>query len=79
MDAQQFVNDFAAQFEETKPEQIALNTPFRSLSEWSSMMALVVIAMVDEKYKVSLTGEEIKASQTVEDLFRVVESKRSAS
>ncbi|MBL7853045.1 MAG: acyl carrier protein [Cyclobacteriaceae bacterium] len=75
MDAQKFVKDFADQFEETNPDEIRLDTAFRSLQEWSSMMALVIIAMMDEKYGVTLTGEEIRASETVEDLFKAVVSK----
>lgn len=75
MDAQKFVKDFADQFEETNRDEIRLDTAFRSLQEWSSMMALVIIAMADERYNVTLTGDDIRASQTVGDIFRVVERK----
>jgi len=75
MDAQKFVKDFADQFEEANRDEIRLDTAFRSLQEWSSMMALVIIAMADERYNVTLTGDDIRASQTVGDIFRVVERK----
>lgn len=75
MDEQKFVKDFADQFEETNPDEIKLDTAFRSLQEWSSMLALVIIAMADERYKVTLTGDDIRASKTVRDIFRVVERK----
>lgn len=69
------MKNFAGQFEETNPSEITLDTFFRSLPEWSSMMALIIIAMVDENYKVPLTGDEIRSSQTVRDIFKIVAAK----
>lgn len=75
MTKEEFLRDFAAQFDETDPNLIQLETKFRSIEEWSSMIALVIIAMVDEKYGVVLSGDEIRASETVEDIYNVVSSK----
>jgi acyl carrier protein len=44
---------------------------------WSSMHALILIALVDNHYDVLLTGEELKNALTVQDLFDVI-SKRKA-
>lgn len=70
-----FVENFASQFDETPMDQFQASTAFRELEEWSSMTALVIIAMVDETYKVKLTGNEIKDSNTIEDLYKVVIAK----
>jgi acyl carrier protein len=70
-----FVENFASQFDETPISQFQASTTFRELEEWSSMIALVIIAMVDEIYKVKLTGNEIKDSTTIEDLYQVVIAK----
>ena len=48
---------------------------FKELDEWSSLIALSVIAMADEEYEVTLKGEDIRTSNTVEDLFNVVKSR----
>ena len=75
MDLSKFLENFAEQFDETDPSEITANTNFRDLDEWSSLMALSIIAMVDEEYDVQLKGNDIREAQTVEDLFTTVKSK----
>lgn len=76
MDIQTFVKHFAAQFDETDSKDITAQTAFRSLEEWSSMVALSVIAFVDEEYQTTITGDDIRGALTVEDIFnKVVEKK----
>jgi acyl carrier protein len=48
---------------------------FRNIEEWSSLIALMLIAMVDEKYNVVLTGDDIRNSNTIQDLYDKVSSK----
>ena len=75
MEINEFVKNIAAQFEETDPYQITPSTKFRELDEWSSLIALSVIAMVDEEYDITLKGDDIMKANTVEDLFNIVKSK----
>ena len=75
MTQEQFLEKFASQFEETDASTIKIDTKFREIEEWSSMMALVIIAMVDEELGVRLTGDDIRNSHTVNDLYKVVSSK----
>ena len=70
-----FIAIFADQFEETDASEITAATEFKKLDEWSSLIALSVIAMVDEEYEVTLKGEDIRNSNTIEDLFNLVISK----
>lgn len=75
MELKDFIDNFAAQMEETDPAEIQATTVFRDLDEWSSLSALSILAMVDEEYDVTLKGEDMKAAQTVEDLYNIVKSK----
>lgn len=75
MDIATFVQNFASQFEETPIKDFSSQTKFKELDEWSSMNALIIIAMVDELYKVRLTGNEIKESNTIQDIFDIVVNK----
>lgn len=75
MSIDQFVENFTAQLENEEGATITAATEFRSLEEWDSLVALAVIAMVDEKYNTKLTGDEIRASSTVEDLYEKVKAK----
>ena len=75
MELKDFIENFAEQFEDTDASEITAATVFKNLDEWSSLIALSVIAMVDEEYDVTLKGDDIRNSATVEDLFNVVKSR----
>lgn len=75
MEIKEFVENFANQFDETDPTEITAATEFKNLDEWSSLLALSIIAMVDEEYDVTLKGNDIRDSSTIEDLFKIVASK----
>ena len=75
MELKEVIENFAAQFEETESNEITAITIFKDLDEWSSLTALSVIAMADEEYEVVLTGDDIRNSTTVNDLFELVKAK----
>lgn len=70
-----FIEKFAEQMEEVKVTDLKPETKFRDIEEWSSLMALSIIAMVDEEYEVIIKGEDIRNSKTIKDLFEVVKSR----
>ncbi len=76
MNINEFIEHFAEQFEETDAAEFKADTKFHDLEEWSSLMALNIIAMVDEEYDVTLKGADIENSATIEDLFNTVKSKK---
>lgn len=75
MELKDFIENFADQFDDTDASEIKADTIFKDLDEWSSLVALSVIAMVDEEYDVTIKGDEIRNSNTVEDLFNAVKAK----
>lgn len=76
MDLNEFVAHFAEQFEDTDAGVFAPETKFRELEEWSSLLALSIIAMVDEEYDVALKGNEMKTANTIQELFDIVKAKQ---
>lgn len=75
MELKDFIENFAAQFDDTDASEIKAETVFKELDEWSSLIALSVIAMVDEEYDVTLKGEDIRAANTIEELYQIVKGK----
>ena len=67
-----FIENFADLLDETDPDIIEAKTRFKELDEWSSLVALSVIAMIDEEYDVEFRGDDIRNSSTIEDLFNIV-------
>ena len=74
MDLQKFIENFAEQFDESTVDQMTPETRFRELPDWSSLTALTVIAMIDDEYDVVLKGEEMKKTNTIQELFDLVQS-----
>lgn len=77
MDINEFIANFADQFDETDPSTITPATVFHDLPDYSSLVALSLIAMIDEEYDVQLTGNDMRGSVTVEDLFNIVKSRKA--
>ncbi len=71
----EFIENFADLFDETDPDTIQATTRFKNLEEWSSLVALSVIAMIDEEYDVEFRGDDIRNSNTVEDLYNIVKER----
>lgn len=75
MEIKDFISNIADQFDDSElcltPE-----TEFKNLDEWSSLVALSIISMVDEEYDVSLKGDDIRNANTIGDLFDIVKSRR---
>lgn len=72
---EKFVALFAEQFDETDPSTFKADTVFHELDEWSSLIGLSIIAMVDEEFDVALKGDDVKNSVTIEDLYNRVVSR----
>lgn len=76
MDMSTFICHFKGLFENTDPALIQPHTEFRKLPEWDSLIALSIIAMIDEQYGITLTGDEMRSVHTVQQLFDLVKAKK---
>ncbi|MDD3333713.1 MAG: acyl carrier protein [Proteiniphilum sp.] len=72
MQKEDFLVNFANQFDDTDPSEITLKTVYKDLDEWSSLLSLSIIAMCDEEYGVKVTGDDIKNTTTVDDFYTLV-------
>lgn len=75
MEIKTFLQNFADMLDDTDATLIVEDATFRDLQEWDSLTALSLIAMVDDEYSVKLTGDDIKSSLTIKDLYEKVSSK----
>ena len=75
MEIKEFIQNFAEQFDETDISEFTSETVFHDLEEYSSLVALSIIAMINEEYDVTLKGDDMSAAVTIEDLFNIVKSK----
>jgi acyl carrier protein len=73
MEIKEFINKLEVEFEEIKDGTLNPETNFRDIDEWSSMHALIIIALIDVEYDVTLGGEDLVKMDTIQDLFDFVE------
>lgn len=75
MNLQDFIENFAAQFDDTDASEIQAETDFQELEEWSSLTAMSIIAFAKTQYGKTITGREIRSCKTVEELYNLIASK----
>ncbi len=75
MDINDFIVNFADQFEDTDPEEITAESKFHDFDEWDSLIALAVLNMTEKKYGKKITFDEMKKCVTVTDLFNLIDKK----
>jgi len=71
-----FIKKFALQYDDM-PNFFNADTNFREVDGWSSLVALSLIAMVDEDYHVELTADDLGVCTTVKDIYNIVLKKVS--
>ncbi|MGF0069813.1 phosphopantetheine-binding protein [Candidatus Spyradosoma sp. SGI.093] len=72
MDTQKFVDDFASLLRKTPRETLSAETRFKELPDWNSLLALSLIALVEDEYDVLLKSTDIRDAETLGGLAAVV-------
>lgn len=74
MTLDEFVQAFADEMTETAEGTITADTEYKKLEEWGSLASLSIISMIDEEYGHLITGADVRARNTVKELYEYVES-----
>lgn len=72
MDENKFVEDFASIFDDVEVTELTMDTEFKNLDEWSSLVALGLLAVMEEEYDVELSSKDIEKSITIRDIYNIV-------
>lgn len=75
MEMNEFLKNFANQWDETKEEVFTPDCVFHDLEEWSSLVGLAILNMIAKKYGVKVAPAELKAAVTIEDVYNLVQNK----
>ncbi len=76
MDIKDFIKKFRAEFEDIPQGSITPSTSIKDIEGWGSMHALIVVALADTEYGVTIKGEELKKANTIQDLFNLIVSQQ---
>lgn len=75
MDLDRFTRNFENAIEGAKPNPFRPDTDFKSIESWDSLAVLMIIAMIDSEYDVTIAADEFIKCKTVRELFEVVSAK----
>jgi acyl carrier protein len=71
----EFLKRFCEELEDVELNSIDKSTDFKNIDEWDSLVALSIIAMIDEEFEIRVTGSDLMKSKTIEDLYNLIQSK----
>ena len=77
MELNEFIEKFCEELEIENAGEINAETEFHMLDEWSWLAGLTIIAMIDENFDVQLNGNDIRKSETIQDLYNLIKSKQA--
>ncbi len=75
MDINTFIEKLEEEFEDVEAGTLQADTSYKDIEGWDSMHALIIIAMVDIEYSITLTGEDLQKAVTIQDIFDIVKSR----
>ena len=69
---EEFIEKLATLFPSTACDEITADIEFKYLDDWSSMASLQLIALVEDEYDVTLSSDEIRNADTIEELYMFI-------
>ena len=72
MEIKEFIKNFAAQWDDTDAAVFTPELAFRELEEWSSFLALAIMAMIKIEYDVAISADEMRNANTIQELYDTV-------
>lgn len=76
MKAEDFILKIEEEFDDLEKGILKPDSIFRDHFDWNSINALIFIALVDTEYDITITPDDIRSSETIQDLFNIVLQKK---
>lgn len=78
MKVEEFIEKIEEEFDDLEPGVLKPESNFREHFEWNSINALILIALVKTEYDVAINAEDIRESKSINDLYKIIESRIAA-
>jgi acyl carrier protein len=76
MEINDLIQKLEAEFENIPPGTLKPETKITEIEGWGSMHALIVIALADTEYGVTIKGDEMRKIESVQQLFDLIAEKQ---
>jgi acyl carrier protein len=74
MKLEEFIEKVQDELQDTPAEEITPETNYKELDEWGSLASLSLISMIEENYGKLITGADVRAHNSIKELYEFVES-----
>ncbi|MBO1734926.1 MAG: acyl carrier protein [Coprobacter sp.] len=78
MEERHFLDLIASMMYKTRKENLRPFTCYKELSEWNAVLAVSLSLMIQEEYRVQVTDEDFRQTDTIQDLFFRVKSRKKS-
>ena len=75
MDQNKFIEKIAEQFEDFCDVKLSLDTEFKKIDGWSSLIALSIMSMCTDEYGVTISADDMRKAAKVADIYNIVKSR----
>jgi acyl carrier protein len=75
MNIDDFIRKIEAEFEDLEPNSLQATDVLKEKFTWDSINALIFLAHVNVEYDVEINADELIQSETVQDLYNLVNTK----
>lgn len=75
MNITEFIKKIESEIDEFEDGSLCPNTDLRKTNAWTSMHALILIALIDIEYNVTINGEDLRKITCIEDLYNIVKDR----
>lgn len=64
--------DFVAEVMDVDPDEISMETEYKTYEKWDSLMMLTLVMEIEAEYDVSIPMEKLGSVKTLADLYEFV-------
>jgi len=72
---EEFTRLIEAEFEDIESNSLSPDMNYREIPDFSSMHALILIALIDNEFDILLNGQDLKSTVTIRELYILVSNR----
>jgi acyl carrier protein len=76
MTIEELISNISGQLNRHDPSKLSADTILRDIEGFSSLEALFILLMIDDVYKVNITGDDMMEISTIGDLYNLIKSRK---
>lgn len=77
MNIADFIDRIENEYDDIPKGVLTADIPFRKVVDWTSVNALLLMALISTEYDVNIEVEELKDCATLRELWNIIESKHA--